>query len=594
LSEELFVDASIPFVFADDVPLAFFASTDRSTWLYAARAARIALDGDQYRVALVRNRKREPGPSGGLELVTKGGQLTAQLNVAALVASAEDETNWTEAIKRHSPFIPPDVDRVDLRPLGLRNGRMTIGGLEGLVADPASYRDMAVGMQTSVPISLPLTPDGADTLWGVLQARHTGFPITVRLDYDYDVLFPGAHYTIEADTEQTYKFFELSAKARASYFGLFGAQADVDVVREQLIGSGAVHITWIARPEGFDESRIAQLQNSILDAFAKSALDLMVKEVVPNAEAPEPDGFFGGVSVTLKDYQEVKDLNLSGEFKENDLRTQTFSNSFSFLQLGGLDPDRYGTDVTGDNMLPITLNLGKDPSHVQKYACQYGYVRPDGTVQSDRADATGADGLLLRGVVQWGQHDPRPAQTELQFLVDWEDLEWEDYATQVTRENGDSGVLFQFTPGNFIKQIAILCDFPRSDPGTFGAIEWRTVLPPNPDGTQPKNYSGGVIYEGAGKTAAPDRLTLQFPYNHETVQNATFEWEATLIKPDGTLMSLTATESLERSSAVLAVASRLQPAPHDVRLSPAMTALRPLAPRPRAAADDAVGTVRAV
>jgi hypothetical protein len=576
MSEELFVDASAPFVFADDLPLAFFKSTDSMTWLYAGRAGRIAVDGDRYRFALVRNRKHERGPSGGLELVTKGGQFAAQLNVAALVATPEMESAWTEAIKRNSPFVPPGVDRLNLRPLGLRDGRMTIAGLEGLVADPNAFRDIPVGLQTSVPIGLDLTPDGVDTLWQVLQ-QSKGFPISVRFDYYMDVRYPGAHYRITANTRKVYDFFSLNAKARASYFGLFGGQADISVVRSELAASGAVQIEWVARPEDFDESRIAELQKSILDSFAKSALNLMVKEVVANSEAQDPDGFFGGVSVTLKDLHEVESLDLSGEFKENDLRTEPFSFSFSFLQLAGLDPDTYGVDVTGDNMLPITLNLGKDASHVQKYISQYGYRRPDGTVQSDRAEATGADGLLLTGVVQWGQNEPEPANTEIQFLVDWENLEWEDYATKLTRANGDSGVLFQFTPGNFIKEVALLCDFPRADPGTFASIEWRTVLPPNPDGTQPKNYSGGVIYEGAGRNAEPERLTLTFPYNHDTVKDAKFEWEAFVVRPDGTVLTLKSTEELEKASAVLAVRARLRPMPQDLAVPGVIGALGPLA-----------------
>jgi hypothetical protein len=589
MSEELFVDASAPFVFSDDLPLAFFKSTDPKTWLYAARAGRIAKDGDRYRFALVRNRKREKGPSGALELVTKGGQFAAQLNVAALVATPAEEAAWTDAIKRNSPFVPPGVTRLNLRPLGLRNGRMTIAGLEGLVANPNAFRNVRVGMQTSVPIGLDLTPDGADRLWQTLQKK-SGFPVSVRFDYDYDVLYPGAHYRITANTRKVYDFFSLNTKARASYFGLFGGKADVSVVRSQLVASGAVKIEWVARPVGFDESRIAQLQNSILDSFAKSALNLMVKDVVPNTEAPTPGGFFGGVSVTLKDIRQVESLNLSGEFKQSDLRTETFSFSFSFLQLAGLDPKTYGIDVTGDNMLPITLNLTKDPGHVQKYICQYGYRRPNGTVQSDRAEAKGADGLLLNGVVQWDPNEPKPAKTEIQFLVDWENLEWEDYTTKLTRPNGDSGVQFVFTPGNFIREVTIVSDFAKASPGTFASIEWRTILPRNPDGTQPKNYSGGVIYEGVGLSAVLNPLTLTFPYNNETIKDAKFAWEAFLVQPDGKVLTLKVIEALETVQRVLALRALLQPMPQGQAMSATVAALRSIAEEPLAAAGDAAAT----
>jgi hypothetical protein len=89
MAEEIFVDASAPFVWSEKHPLTFFKSTLPETWLYAARAGRIAMDGDRYRFALVRNRKREQLAGGGVELVTKGGMLTTQVDVAALVGTPE-------------------------------------------------------------------------------------------------------------------------------------------------------------------------------------------------------------------------------------------------------------------------------------------------------------------------------------------------------------------------------------------------------------------------------------------------------------------------------------------------------------------------
>ncbi|WP_240899848.1 hypothetical protein [Kineococcus indalonis] len=588
MSEEIFVDAAAPVVRSDQHPLAFFKSTRPGTWLYASRAGRMARDGDRYRLGLVRKRRNQPSPSGGLELVTQGGALAAQIDIAALLPTPEDEAAWSETVRQERPFFFPGGGGVRFRPLGIRNGRMTISGLEGLVADPAAYREVPVGLQTTVPINLPLTADGADTLWRVLGTP-VGFPIAVRFDYDYDVLYPGAHYRITANTRKVHEFFSLNVKARASYFGLVGGEGDVSVLRDELTGSGAVLIEWLVRPEGFDDARVAQLQNSIVDTFAKSALQMMVEEVVTDTEAPDPDGFFGGVSVKLKDVEEVATLDLSGEYRQNDLRTEVFSFSFSFQQLGLLPLDQYGVDVTGDNMLPITANLGKDPEHVQRYALQYGYVRADGTVQSDRAEATGADGLLLKGVVQWDPRDPRPERTDLQFLVDWEDLEWEDYTTALSEDNGDSGVLFQFTPGNFVRVISVLSDFGRSAPGAFASLEWRTALPPHADGTPAKDYSGGVIYEGTGVAGAADRFTVEFPYDNATAAQARFLWEAFLVEADGTVLTANGDEPLAQASTVLAVRARLRPAPRGAAAPRALAVLHSSADAPAPGAVPAAG-----
>jgi hypothetical protein len=571
MSDEIFVDASGPLVFSDDDILAFFKATAPDTWFYAPRAGRIAMDGDKYRAVLVRNRKKS---AGGLD--TKGGIFSTQINLAPIVGTIEEERAWTDAIKRNSPFVPVGLDRLTFRSLGLRNGRMTISGLEGTVADPAAYRDVPIGVQTTLPISLPLTADGADTLWGILGTS-AGFPMNVRFDFDYDVLYPGAHYKITADTKKVHDYFRLNMKARASYYGLVGAQTDLDVTRKELTGSGAVVIDWIARPEGFDDSRLTQLQNSILDAFAKSALNLMVADVVADHDAPDPDGFFGGVTVKLKDFREVENLDLSGEFRENDLRTQDFSFCVSFAQLRNLDRAQYGVDVTGDNTIPVTLNLGKDPEHVRKYFMQYGYRKADGSFNGASAESTGGDGLLLQGVVQWDPREPEPNETEIQFAVDYERLSWEDYSVQLERDNGPSGVLYVFTPGTYIQQIAVVSDLTRSDEGEFASLEWHTIFAPNPPGVSPrvpKNYSGGLVYDGAGRQALPDKFIIEFPYDNEVASQSRFEWEATLVKADGTVLQHKETRPLAEVHTILAIRALLQPAPAAAPLPAVIRAQR--------------------
>ncbi|GAA0466121.1 hypothetical protein Ade02nite_47040 [Paractinoplanes deccanensis] len=571
MSEEIFVDASAPFVWSEKHPLAFFKSNLDNTFLYANRAGRIAMDGDRYRFALIRNRKKESTAGGGTQVVTKGGLLTTQIDVSAVVGTPEDEAAWTEAIKRDSPFVPPNIERLKLRPLGLRGGVMTISGLEGLVEHPEQYRGIEVGMQSTVPITLPLTGDGADTLWRVLGTP-VGMPITVRFDYKYDACRPGAHYRITADTRKVYEYFGLNTVVAASWFGFVTGRVDISVVCEELTGSGALTIEWIAKPEGFDESRIKVMEESIVAAFAKQALDLMVEDVVADPQAPDPDGYFGGVSVKLKSFDKVQSLSLSGEYKENTISTETYSYAFTLGQLRNLDPRVYGVDVAGENEVPISVNLGRDERHVRGYSCQYGYRRPDGIVVSAHADALGSDGLMLNGVIQWDPRDPRPEHAEIQFAADWNLLAWEDYANKLQPRVGDSGVLFTYTPGSYVRTVGVLCDFAKAAPGTTAFVEWRTVLPPNPDGSRPKNYDGSFMYVGAGPAAEIDKHIIEFPYRPETVADARFEWEATLVTPDGKVWSRSGSEPVERASAVLAVRALLKPVPDNAGGAPARAA----------------------
>ena len=572
MSDELFVDAAAPFVFSDDAPLAFFKSTRNDTWLYAARAARMATDADgKYLLNVVRVRRKERNAAGSIETVTKGGSISAQVNVAPIAARPDE---WTVAIKEHSPFVPGDVQQLTLQPLGLRKVVMSIHMAPGLVENPERYQRMEIGNQASVPIELSLTPEGADRVWALLQAGK-GLPITIQVGGEYAARYPRAHFRITADTSKVYDLLDINVKARASYFGAVGVQGDVSVLRSELVSSGAVNIEWVAKPEGFDESRVAELQKSILDSFAKSALQLMVASADADpAVAPDPDGFFGGVSVALKSKHEVANLDLSGEFKEAELRTETFGYAFTFAQLPNLTVADYGVLVQDDNTMPITLNFGRDPRGIEKYICQYGYRRSDGTVQSDVASAAGADGLVLTGLVQWAPGDPTPEKTEFQFLVDWTEPEWEDISDKKIVDNGDSGVLFTFTPGVSIREVMVMCSYPMTEPGTFAAIEWRTVLPPNPDGTQPKDYGGAFVYQGAGRDGQADLRVIRYPVNPATMAKAVFEWEATLVRPNGTVLTQKVREPAMNASAIVATPATLKPAV-NARVPRSLAALVP-------------------
>ena len=566
MSDELFVDAAHMSTPIPDGP-AFFRSNRRGTMLYTGRAARIALtDQGRYRLNVVQVRRKEL-VDGHTEDVVKGGSVVAQVSTAPPVPRPEE---WSAALRAMDPSLPADAP-LTFEPLGLRDGKMSIYmGQPGMVEKPEQYLGMKIGSQTSVPINLALTPLGSETVWATLE-KGQGLPITVQFTGTYLTVFPGAHYRITADTSKVYDLLDVNVKARASYFGLVDAKADVDVLRSKLVGSGAVVIEWIAKPEGFDESRIAELQRSIIDSFTRTALNLMVDSVQPDpAVAPNPDGFFGGVSVALKSKHEVADLHLSGEFTENDLREETFSYAYTFSQLPNLTVADYGVRVEGDNKLPISLNFGRNPVTIEKYVCQYGYVKPDGTVQSDRADASGADGMLFTGVVQWPQNDPRPAKTAFSFIVDWIDPSWDDYTVEKVQDNTDAGVIFTFVPNTAVKEVQLACTFERAEPGSLASFEWHTTMPVNPDGSHSKNYSGSVVYEGKGSAGLPDRRTIRFPF---TSDDTTFDWEATLIEPDGTLRSKKGSSRVQEAGAVLLTPAMLPPAPPDAVVPRALAPL---------------------
>ncbi|WP_433799966.1 hypothetical protein [Actinomycetospora sp. CA-084318] len=601
---EFFITATEPSVFTRDASLAFFPTTIDGTWAYANRAPQVAEDGDLYRLTLVRRRKSERNEAGLVELVTKGGTFALQLDTAAVIGSLEEEARWTEAIKRESPFVPAETERLTFRPATLRDTTMSIYGVDALVADPTAFLDVEIGSSTSLPVTLELTADGADTLWRVLE-QGGRFPITVALSSTMTLSVPGAHYRITANSRKAWDFFSVDAKARASYFGLVDAEVDVSVARQSLVESGAVTIEWIAKPAGFDDTRIRALEQTIIDTWAKRALQQMTHSVVTDTGAPEPGGFFGGVSVRIKDVHEVEDLDLSAEYRETDLQTAPFTQTTALTLLRDLDVDDYGVDVTGDNVLPVTINLGPDPDHVRRYFCQFGYRRDDGTYTADAREATGPDGLVLAGLLQWSPADPPPAETEIQFLVDFEDLDDEDIRHVVRRDNGEAGVSFTYTPGTYVKDIELSTNLPSAPEGSLATIEWYTDLPPNPEGVEPaipKNYAGGVTYDGAGAGAPMDKVAITFPYNPETVDGATFSWRALLITPDGRTYEREERRPLAQVSRVAVARALLEevredgpnPDPEGVRLRRLLGARHRPTPAPVPRPADATPTTVAV
>ena len=191
----------------------------------------------------------------------------------------------------------------------------------------------------------------------------------------------------------------------------------------------------------------------------------------------------------------------SAEYDEHDLIEETFGFAYSFAQLPNLNVNDYGTRVTGDNILPINLTFGKNPDVIERFTCQYGYVKADGSVQGGTAEASGRDGLMFHGVLQWPQGATRPTKTQFQYAIDWADPSWEDYAVVEERVNGDSGVLFAFAPNTLIGVVTLASMMEKGEPGSLASFEWHTTTPAGPDGSVPRSYSGSVVYEGKGSAA---------------------------------------------------------------------------------------------
>ncbi len=525
-------DGSVATVLKEGSPLALIKGYQPNTWLYAPRAARIARDGsNRPLLSVIRNQKRKP--NGSFE--TLGGTFAAQLELAVPIPTLQEQKEWTEHIGIVSSIKPNGNTGFRFQPMRLQSGTMSILGVDQFVTDPSKVHNIPIGASSTIPVSLELNPLGADTFATALgSATAKGFPAVVALEFKYEMILPRCHYKITANNERTYNFFSMNTKARASWWGWVGAQSDISSTRSELVDKGCIKIEQISPPEGLDDARIKQLEATLIDAWIKRTLAMIANQPrMEPAVAPDPRGFFGGVSVSMKSYSEVSSLDLTAEFAFSQLREERYNLSYVFVNLfDQLSPKDYLLEVSGDNQLPITVNLTKD-ERVHTYNAQYGYNRADGTfVGFSLNQVPGDQGAVLTGILQWQQTEPIPTNTTVLLAVDWKDGNWQDRTERHVVKNvinGDSaGALYQWTPGNNIADMSVVTDLEMLPAGWTSVIQWNTVIP-KVDGMTSKVYLGGLVLKGAGADGALKSSALSFPYFEGVQSDVKVKWKVLII-----------------------------------------------------------------
>ena len=531
-------DASVATVLPKDAPLALIKSSTPDTWFYAPRAARISRDGaDRPLFVVARNRRHAPG-GGGFE--TLGGVFAAQLELAVPIPSEDDLKAWSSFIGTVASITPSQgLSRFYFQPMQLRSGIMSIQGADQYVTDPAALQNIKVGAGPTIPLTLELNKLGADTFAAGLQS-HTGpiLPVTASFSFKYDTIVPECHYHIHAYSDKVYNFFSLNAKATASYWGLVDASVDYSTTREKLISSGAIEITWVSKPDGFNNDMIKKLQDSIIDNWAKNVLAKIAEHPQCDpAVAPNPSGFFGGVSVAIKDRSYVESLNLDADVNLKDIVEETFSLSFVFgYQFNLLNAADFLLDVLDDNKLPVVINLGAN-ARVRRYSGQFGYRKADGSfVANSIADVPGSNGGTLTGQIQFATTEPEPESTEVQLTVEWIDPDWDARQEKHIIKNGDSGAAYEFDPGDNIASLMLATDLEMADSGSIAILGYHSIMP-DVNGTPAKVYSGSLILACQGTAGKLHTQLIQFPYLADTQNKVMLAWDLSFSKPDGTVLT---------------------------------------------------------
>jgi hypothetical protein len=553
-------DGNVGPIYKEGSPLALIKGIQPNTWFYAPRAARIAKSEVTKRplFLVARNRVHEANGQG---LKTLGGLFAAQLDITAPALTLEELNQWSEYIKLATGITPQNSQSFRVQPLRLRSGTMTISGVENYVENPKALIDIPVGISPTIPITLKLNAMGADTFVSALKDDNVvTLPMVASLNFKYDMILPDCHYKITADTKRVYDYFSVNVKARASYFGLVGAKADISHTRQELENTGAIRVEQISRPNKLTEERIKQLENSIVEAWTRKTLQLITNPpTMGPVTAPDPNGFFGGVSVSMKSYKEVQNLTLSAEFNSQQVQEVDFNLSYVLGQEFMILNEDYLLDVNDDNKLPIVINLTKCPE-VNLYSGQFGYRKQDGTVVSNSITAVKGDtGAVLSGQIQYASNEKRPDFVDVQLSVDWINANWEDRVDQIQEQVKDSGVAYEFSPSNFMATTQIMTDLELLPPGSISIVSWRSRLD-DYKGRPVKVYSGALYLPGKGDSGSFRTDEIKFPIRPEDQKTGELVWDVVVTKPDKTVINKKNNEQSITEPSLIALSTLLESA----------------------------------
>lgn len=541
MNDPVFVDARVPAVLPDGGDTALFRSTDGERWLYRSRQVRPALGANGAPLlTLVRKRQRQAAEAAGAQtLVTQGAVIAGLVHLVPLPPSPAEEQAWVDAVRR-SGTVPPGGGQLDLAPLPVWRGSLTVGGLDALGVDPAPYQDVPIGTPLSAPVCVRFGPEGADALWDEL-AHGQGLPAVVRVDYHYELAFPDCAYRLTASAGAVRAVLAGHPEAVAGLYGTAGGQAEQDALYAELRTSGAASFTWDRAPAGLDDAQLASAETAVIQRWAKRAADRLVASVEPDPDAQSAGHDLGIVRVRLRSPAETAGMDLSETHDGERVARQPWTQTINLGQLRDLPP---GADVIGDATVPVALGFGAD-ERVDRFICNLGYRKPDGTTVASSHEGAGSMGLNRVDEIRWDAGEPRPQHVEVQFAVVWQNPSWaaQTVAASLTV---DDCLAIAVSPAAYIAEVALVSDLALAPPGSLAAVSWNVQTPRADGGTV--RYSGSFFLDGAGDAGEPAHEVATFPFMPGQEPNTVFTWNADLTMPDGTVLSGQETFSLAQKT----------------------------------------------
>ncbi|TKV80112.1 hypothetical protein FDV58_17845 [Bradyrhizobium elkanii] len=508
------VDGTVAIATDRQMPFVLFKGYNPDTWFYAPRWGRIA-KGPDGEPAFTITKKVRNNPDGSK--TTVGGVLSFMVELVVELPSDDQRQKWTSLI-RSLYNLQPSSGAFNFQPLRLTGGKMNVSGLDMYARPGQALKDVDVGASSSIGFAVELTPDGADHFAAMLGATPMPFPpqVAIMFSFNYQYLVPQCDVQAHGYKKKAYDYFSWNVKARASYFGLVNGSFDYQSVRADLRQQQALDVSIVGSPpSGVD---LQKLLDSAMDMFIKLEVGQWINPDPTPVSAPEPGGFFGGVSVSMKSVS----LSDSAQFDEHmsfaGISQGLHQVSFNFeQQLGAFNPARHLFIEQDDIKLPFKLAIGSSEK-VKIIVPSASYTTATGPQSIQCATVDGSNGGLGEGTIQftWPQ---RPTSAQISLLVNFVAPFGPGYEFRQTQPVSDTGAAFLFEPDQFVQRTRMFFIIAAyaTDPTSKALFKWEWTPPSSAStSTTPRPKVSGYFLIVTPPNGDPNNLPtydIEFPFH---------------------------------------------------------------------------------
>mgnify|MGYP001224356816 FL=1 len=465
------VDSSVAPAIEEGSPWILYKGLGSDKWFFAPRWGRLAKrpDGSPNFTLSV---KRQTLPSGEQKYV--GGTLSFFFELAQELPSSQELDEWHDRIKQLYSIVP-STGRFNFQPMNLTKGKLNVYGLDGKILPGQVTKDIDIGASSTIAFAYELTGDAAEAYYKQIKLG-TAVPPQVALvaDFKYRYKYPTCSIWVHGNKRKTYDYFSVNVKARASYWGLVNGAADYSSTRADLRSTGAIQVDVLGSPTGVDKDKLIQ---ALTDRFILQEVGQWIVPDPTPVSAPEPGGFFGGVSVAMKSVNlsasEEWDIRMNFADIMEDIHKLSFNFESAFTTL---DFNKNVVLIDDDRKLDLKVVIGPC-NYIDRVATVASYVKDGQPIQVRIPDVDGIGGITT-GVIQWAAGiEPKPTSAQFELAAVYKSP-FTSYTYKETRSISDQGALLTFLPNNYINRSELVFVMPYTDRASVAVCQWKWTPPP--------------------------------------------------------------------------------------------------------------------